>query len=90
MSGIALQPLAEKVQSQLKAAGINVTLAPAPEATELDHYRAGKETMRIWTWGAGYPDPQNYIACAPGEIPKRLLAVIPVVDGLGTMPGTAA
>ena len=67
VSGIALQPLAEKVQSQLKAAGINVTLAPAPEATELDNYRAGKETMGIWSWGADYPDPQNYIAFAPGE-----------------------
>jgi peptide/nickel transport system substrate-binding protein len=67
VSGIALQPLAETVQSQLKDVGINVTLAAAPEATELDNYRAGKEEMGIWSWGADYPDPQNYIAFAPGE-----------------------
>lgn len=67
VSGIALQPLAETVQAQLKDAGINITLAPAPEATELDNYRAGTEEMGIWSWGADYPDPQNYIVFAPGE-----------------------
>ncbi|MFO7690829.1 MAG: ABC transporter substrate-binding protein [Cryobacterium sp.] len=67
VSGIALQPLAETVQAQLKEAGINIALAPGPEATELDSYRAGTEEMGIWSWGADYPDPQNYIAFAPGE-----------------------
>jgi len=67
VSGIELQPLAETVQAQLKDAGINITLAPGPEATELDNYRAGTEEMGIWSWGADYPDPQNYIAFAPGE-----------------------
>jgi len=81
VSGIALQPLAETVQSQLKQAGINVALAPAPEATELDSYRAGKEEMGMWSWGADYPDPQNYIAFAPGEnLGKRA----------GWLPGASA
>ena len=94
VSGIALQPLAETVQSQLKAAGINVQLAPAPEATELDNYRAGKEEMGIWSWGADYPDPQNYIAFAPGEnLGKRagwLAGADPTVDSLRTAAQAAS
>jgi peptide/nickel transport system substrate-binding protein len=65
--GIAFQPLAETVQAQLKTIGINIVLAPAPEATELDNYRAGKEEMGIWSWGADYPDPLDYIAFGPGQ-----------------------
>ncbi|MCY7288672.1 MAG: ABC transporter substrate-binding protein [Cryobacterium sp.] len=94
VSGIALQPLAETVQSQLKQAGINIVLAPAPEATELDNYRAGKEEMGIWSWGADYPDPQNYIAFAPGEnLGKRagwIPGATPRVDDLRTTAQAAS
>ena len=67
VSGIHLEPFAVTIQSQLKAAGINVTLAPAPEATELDNYRSGKEQMGIWAWGADFPDPTDYLVFLPGE-----------------------
>lgn len=67
ISGILLQPFAETIQAQLKTVGINVVLAPAPEATELDSYRAGKEEVGIWSWGADYPDPQDYLVFLPGE-----------------------
>lgn len=66
-SGMLMQPFAETIQSQLKAAGINITLAPGPEATVLSKYRGGKEEMGIWGWGADYPDPQDYLVYLPGE-----------------------
>ncbi|MEF3404373.1 ABC transporter substrate-binding protein [Agromyces sp. CCNWLW203] len=67
VAGIALEPIALSVQSDLKAVGIDVALAPAPEATELDNYRSGGEAMGIWSWGADFPDPSNYFVFLPGE-----------------------
>jgi peptide/nickel transport system substrate-binding protein len=70
--GLSFQTLAERLQSQLAAAGIAVDLAPAPVATELDNYRNGKEQMGLWYWGPDFPDPSNYLAFAPdGLIGKR-------------------
>jgi peptide/nickel transport system substrate-binding protein len=59
--------MAQRVQSQLKAVGINVVLKPAPVATSLPNYRDGKEQMGLWLWGADYPDPSDYLAFLPGE-----------------------
>lgn len=91
--GIAFQPLAETVQAQLKTLGIDIVLAPAPEATELDNYRAGKEEMGIWSWGADYPDPLDYIAFGPGQnLGKRAgwqPGATPSVDALMTAAQTA-
>lgn len=67
VAGVALEPIALSIQSDLKAVGINVDLAPAPEATELDNYRGGKESLGIWAWGADFPDPSNYFVFLPGE-----------------------
>jgi peptide/nickel transport system substrate-binding protein len=70
--GLSFQTLAERLQSQLAAAGITVELAPAPVATELDNYRNGKEEIGLWYWGPDFPDPSNYLAFAPdGLIGKR-------------------
>jgi len=67
LDGLQMQPFAETIQSQLKAVGINLKLAPGPEATELDNYRAGNEQMGLWTWGADYPDPSDYLVYLPGQ-----------------------
>jgi peptide/nickel transport system substrate-binding protein len=68
LGGLSFQTLAEKLQSQLNAAGITVDLAPAPVATELDAYRGGKEQIGLWYWGPDFPDPSNYLAFAPGNL----------------------
>lgn len=67
LGGLSFQALAEKLQSQLKAAGINVDLAPAPVATELDPYRNGKEQIGLWYWGPDYPHAADYLAFGPGQ-----------------------
>ena len=68
VQGLSLQSVAESVQAQLKEVGINIVLAPAPVATELDAYRDGKETVGLWYWGPDFPDPSNYLAFTPGEL----------------------
>jgi peptide/nickel transport system substrate-binding protein len=68
LNGIEFPTIAQRLQAQLKTTGINVDLAPAPVATELDTYRAGKETIGLWYWGPDYPDPSDYLAFTPGAV----------------------
>ncbi|NUS06521.1 MAG: ABC transporter substrate-binding protein [Nonomuraea sp.] len=67
VNGLSFQPLAERIQANLKDVGITVDLQPAPVTTALDNYRNGKEEMGLWYWGPDYPDPSDYLAFAPGK-----------------------
>jgi peptide/nickel transport system substrate-binding protein len=93
LNGLSFQTLAEKLQSQLAAAGINVDLAPAPVATELDNYRNGKEQIGLWYWGPDFPDPSNYLAFAPGGLlGKRAnwpTTAAPAIDQAATAASTS-
>jgi peptide/nickel transport system substrate-binding protein len=66
VAGLQMETLAQALQSQWKAAGINVSLAPAPVATLLDAYRAGKLQSGIMYWGPDFPDPSDYLVFSPG------------------------
>lgn len=66
VGGVEFTPLAERVQAQLKDAGITVELAPAPFATELDAYVNGTEGFGLWFWGPDYADSANFLPFAPG------------------------
>ncbi|MCS4275474.1 peptide/nickel transport system substrate-binding protein [Mycetocola sp. BIGb0189] len=68
VQGLSLQNVAEAVQAQLKDVGIDINLAPAPVATELDAYRNGTETVGLWYWGPDFPDASNYLVFSPGEL----------------------
>ena len=67
VGGVPLQPIAEKVQAQLKKVGVTITLKPGPSATAIDAYRAGKDAMGMWYWGSDYPDPSDYLVFTPEE-----------------------
>jgi peptide/nickel transport system substrate-binding protein len=67
-NGLSFGPIAERVQANLKEVGINVNLKPAPIATALERYRAGKEQMGLWLWGPDYPDPSDYLVFGPGRL----------------------
>ncbi len=70
--GISLDLLAQKIQSDLGEAGINVTLKPGELNTELANYRAGTEGLGMWFWGADYFDSNDYLAFLPeGIVGKR-------------------
>lgn len=68
VNGLSFQPLAERVQANLKEVGITVELAPAPITTALDNYRNGKEELGLWYWGPDYPDPSDYLSFLPGKL----------------------
>ncbi|WGD37125.1 ABC transporter substrate-binding protein [Lysinibacter sp. HNR] len=68
VQGLSLQSVAEAIQAQVSSIGINLELAPAPVATELDAYRGGTEQAGLWYWGPDFPDPSNYLVFAPGEL----------------------
>src|SRR5699024_1998083 len=51
VGGVEFTPVAERVQAQLKNAGISAELAPAPFATEIEPYVNGTEAFSMWYWG---------------------------------------
>ncbi len=68
VQGLSFTSIAESVQAQLKEVGIEIKLAPAPVATELDAYRGGTETIGLWYWGPDFPHPSNYLVFSPGQL----------------------
>lgn len=66
VGGVEFTPLAERIQAQLKDAGVTVELAPAPFATELDAYVNGTEGFGLWFWGPDYADSANFLPFGPG------------------------
>lgn len=67
VGGVEFTPVAERVQQQLKDAGIAVDLAPAPFATEVGTYVEGKEAFSMWYWGPDYSDSSSFLPFGPGE-----------------------
>lgn len=68
LNGLPFQPLAERIQSNLKDVGITVNLSPGPIATALQNYRNGKEQMGLWWWSPDYPDASDYLSFLPGSL----------------------
>ena len=68
INGVAFATLAQRVQANLKDAGVNVQLSGAPTGTWLDKYRSGKMAFGLSLWGPDYPDPADYLAFMPGEL----------------------
>jgi peptide/nickel transport system substrate-binding protein len=72
-SGVSFDIVAQKIQSDLAEAGINVTLKPGEINTELANYRAGQEGFGFWLWGPDYFDSNDYLAFLPeGIVGKRV------------------
>jgi len=91
ISGVQLQVLAQSVQSQLKAVGINITLAPKPSATSLDSFRSGTFQAGLAYWGPDFPDPSDYLAFTPGQTVAKRAAWQPTSTGAAAvMPLVAA
>ena len=68
INGVPFTTLAQKVQANLQAAGINVELSGSPTATWLTKYRGGKMAFGLSLWGPDYPDPADYLTFAPGQL----------------------
>lgn len=68
VNGLAFGPIAERIASNLDEVGISIELIPSPVGPALENYRAGTEQMGLWLWNPDYPDPQDYLVFAPGEL----------------------
>ncbi len=68
INGVPFTTLAQRVQSNLKAIGIDVTLSGSPTGTWLTSYRSGKMAFGLSLWGPDYPDPADYLTFAPGDL----------------------
>ncbi len=72
-TGIDFDLLAAKIQADLTEAGFKVTLKPGDLQTELANYRAAKEGLGLWMWGADFPDTNDRLAFLPeGIVGKRM------------------
>jgi peptide/nickel transport system substrate-binding protein len=58
--GVPTEPLAAKLQADLKAVGITVTLEPKERSVMISEYRAGKPQLMLASWTPDYLDPDPW------------------------------
>jgi peptide/nickel transport system substrate-binding protein len=58
--GVQPDPVAAKLQQDLKAVGINVTLEPKERSVMITEYRAGKPQLMLASWSPDYLDPDPW------------------------------
>jgi peptide/nickel transport system substrate-binding protein len=68
VNGLTFDDAAARLQQYLDQIGINVTLQPQSIQVALQTYRDGTEPLGLWYWGPDYPDPEDYLAFAPGHL----------------------
>jgi len=65
--GVALLTLAQKMQTDLAAVGIQTNLVVQDDPTNLDRYRTAKTALGVRGWNPDYPDAINQLAFCPGS-----------------------
>lgn len=65
--GVSTALLAQKIQSDLNAVGMDISLSGLPSTQALDRYFAGQEQFSVWGYTADYPDATNFLLWAPGR-----------------------
>jgi peptide/nickel transport system substrate-binding protein len=68
INGVPFTSLAQKLQSNLQAAGFNIALSGSPTTNWLNVYRSGKMPFGLSLWGPDYPDPADYLVFTPGNL----------------------
>ncbi|GAA1005133.1 ABC transporter substrate-binding protein [Acrocarpospora pleiomorpha] len=66
LAGLDYATIAQRIQSDLKKIGIEVTLNPAPTATSLQRYVDGQTELALWSYPPDFTDPANLVAFGPG------------------------
>lgn len=67
IQGVPTAELAEAIALQLKHVGVTVVPHGLPAAKALAEYRDGKLPLGLFGWTPDYPDPESYLAFAPGH-----------------------
>jgi peptide/nickel transport system substrate-binding protein len=58
--GVDPEPVGLKIQADLKAVGINVTLEPKERSVMISEYRAGKPQLMLASWSPDFLDPDPW------------------------------
>jgi peptide/nickel transport system substrate-binding protein len=94
VNGLSFAVLAQRVQADLGAIGIKVTISAVPVATFLPAYSAGKYQLAQSYWGPDYSDPNDYLVFLPGgAVSLRLnwkASADPALVKLGQEAGSTA
>jgi peptide/nickel transport system substrate-binding protein len=69
--GVQMAVLAQKIQADLAAVGIQLSLNGLPRATALQMYRDAKNQVGVWSWAADFPDGSNFLVYIPGRTVGR-------------------
>lgn len=59
--GVPTEPLAAKLQADLAAVGIKVTLDPKERSVAISEYRAGKPQLMLASWTPDFLDPDPWV-----------------------------
>ncbi len=89
VNGLSFDDAAARVEQYLDQIGINVSLQPESLQVGLESYRNGSEALGLWYWGPDYPDPQDYLVFAPGNL-VGLRAGWPTSDSAANATAVAA
>jgi peptide/nickel transport system substrate-binding protein len=65
--GVQVSVLVQKIQSDLAAVGMTITLNGTTSATALQAYRDAKNQIGVWSWAADWPDASDFLVFAPGR-----------------------
>ncbi|GHV78778.1 ABC transporter substrate-binding protein [Spirochaetia bacterium] len=65
--GVELLTLAQKIQNDLRAIGIQADLVPENVTISLETYRTGRQPLGLWYWSPDYPDNSSQLAFLPGN-----------------------
>ena len=68
VNGVSFGTLAQKIQANLRAVGLNVGISGSPVATLQPRFRAGKVAFAVWAYLPDYLDPANYEVFMPGQL----------------------
>jgi peptide/nickel transport system substrate-binding protein len=68
INGVPFTSMAQKIQANLKAIGLNINLSGSPYSNWVDSYRSGKTPLGLSLWGPDYPDPADYLVFTPGQL----------------------
>jgi peptide/nickel transport system substrate-binding protein len=67
IQGVPADELAKAIAYQLAEVGITVVPRGLPASKVLSEYRDGRLALALLGWTPDYPDPENYLAFAPGH-----------------------
>ncbi|MGH7319284.1 MAG: ABC transporter substrate-binding protein [Candidatus Rokuibacteriota bacterium] len=86
--GVQPEPVAAKLQQDLKAVGVNLTLEPKERSVMITEYRAGKPQLMLASWSPDFLDPDPWADAfyrKGGAAAKRVFYDNPkAVDLVGT------